>query len=70
VKPSLLEETIYDWKKYLSLTPSEEDIRMLQRHERTGRPLGNESFLTRFEKSLGRLLKPKKPDRKANKSNK
>ncbi len=52
------------------LAPSEEKIKMLQQHERTGRPLGNESFLTRLEKSLGRLLKPKKPGRKPKKTNK
>ena len=70
VKLSLLNEKISDWKDFLSLAPSEEKINMLQQHERTGRPLGNESLLTRLEKSLGRFLKPKKPGRKPKKTNK
>ena len=70
VKLSLLNEKIPDWKDFLSLAPSEEKIKMLQQHERTGRPLGGESFLTRLEKSLGRFLKPKKAGRKPKKTNK
>ena len=63
-RTSLLNEMVDDWKEFLSLTPSEQDIKMLQLHERTGRPLGSDGFLTRIEKSVGRLLKPKKPGRK------
>jgi hypothetical protein len=33
----------------------------LRRHERTGRPLGDESFLRRIGRLLGRDLLPKKP---------
>jgi putative transposase len=61
---SLLNEMIDDWKGFLRLTPSEQDIKTLQQHERTGRPLGSDSFLTRLEKSIDRLLKLKKPGRK------
>ena len=64
VKPSLLSDIVSDWKEFLGLEPSNEDIKTLQRHERTGRPLGDESFITSLEKSIGRLLKPKKPGRK------
>jgi len=64
LKTSPLNEMIDDWKGFLRLTTSEKDIKMLQQHERTGRPLGNDRFLTRLEKSLGRFLKPKKPGRK------
>jgi putative transposase len=70
VKPSTLNEMVHDWKEFLSLSPSEEDIRILQLHERTGRPLGNENFLTRLEKSLSRVLKLKKPGRKPKKNKK
>ncbi len=59
-----LNEMIDDWKEFLSLTPSEQDIKILQQYERTGRSLGSDGFLTRIEKSIGRLLKPKRPGRK------
>ena len=58
-----------DWKDFLSLPPSEEKIKMIQQHERTGRPLGDESFLTRLEKSIGKPLKSKKPEGKPKKNN-
>ena len=63
-RTSLLNEMIDDWKEFLSSTTSEQDIKMLQQHERTGRPLGSSGFLTRLEKSTGRLLRPKRPGRK------
>ena len=69
-RTSLLDEMIDDWKEFLRLTPTEQDIKMLQQHERTGRPLGSDGFLTRIEKSIGRLLKPKRPGRKPKKVNK
>ncbi|MHC4455144.1 MAG: transposase, partial [Planctomycetota bacterium] len=66
-RTSLLNEMIDDWKEFLNSTTSEQDIKMLQQHERTGRPLGSYGFLTRLEKSIGRLLKPKRPGRKPKK---
>jgi len=36
----------------------------LRRHERTGRPLGSEEFVTDVEGCLGRELRPKRPGRK------
>ena len=38
----------------------EEELKDLRRHSRTGRPLGNETFLERLEAMLGRVLKPQK----------
>ncbi len=69
-RTSQLKEMIDDWKEFLRFAPSGQDIKMLQQHERTGRPLGSEGFLTRLEKSIGRLLKPKRPGRKPKKGNK
>lgn len=69
-RTSLLNEMIDDWKEFLRSTTSEQDIKMLQQHERTGRPLGSDGFLTRLEKSIGRLLKPKRPGRKPKKGKK
>ncbi len=66
-RTSPLNEMIEDWKEFLRLTTAEQDIKMLQQHERTGRPLGSDGFLTRLEKSIGRLLKPKRPGRKPKK---
>ncbi len=51
---------IDDWEEFLRSTTSEQDIKMLQQHGRTGRPLGRDGFLARLEKSIGRLFKPKK----------
>ena len=67
-RTSLLNEMIEDWKEFLRLTSSEQNIKMLQQHERTGRPLGSDGFLIRLEKSIGRLLKPKRPGRKPKKA--
>jgi len=41
-----------------------------QHHERTGRPLGGEGFVTKLEALLNRVLKPKKPGRKPKKREK
>jgi len=32
----------------------------LQQHERTGRPLGNDTFIDKMEQTLGRVLRPQK----------
>ncbi len=69
-RTSLLNEMIDDWKEFLNSTTSEQDIKMLQQHERTGRPLGSDGFLTRLEKSIDRLLRPKRPGRKPMKGKK
>ena len=53
-----------DWYTFLKgATPSEEanEIRM---HDRTGRPLGDLTFVEQLEAKLGRILKPQKPGRK------
>jgi len=60
VKP-LLEIVGYDWSEFLSEPLVKKEAKALRRHERTGRPLGGEKFITRLEKRLGRILKPSKP---------
>ncbi len=53
-----------DWREFLGKAiPAEEKDNML-RHERTGRPLGNTSFVGQLEGRLGRCLSPLKPGRK------
>jgi len=43
------------------LPESEEEIGLLRRHERTGRPLIGDSFIDRLEKKSGRILRRQKP---------
>lgn len=58
VRPML--NIVGDWANYLSeKNPAEEESR-LERHARTGRPLGDAKFLKRAERLTGRQLKPGK----------
>jgi putative transposase len=61
VKP-LLELMASDWREYL--LAGEEDIDKFQSHERTGRPMGSDDFISVLEKKLGRKLKKSKAGRK------
>ncbi len=53
-------EMVGDWKNFLG-EEKEQSLNALRKHERTGRPLGSESFVDRLELKLGRSLKPEKP---------
>jgi putative transposase len=53
-----------DWSKLLSSQP--EEIDLLRKHFRTGRPLGDEAFLLEAERITGRTLIPRKPGPKKN----
>ena len=64
VKSAPLWATVGNWRKFLSQHAAEETGPKLRHHERTGRPLGDERFLTKLERLLNRVLKPKKPGRK------
>ena len=48
-----------DWKSYL-LEAQSYSIEEFENHERTGRPLGDESFIELAESILGRDLRKKK----------
>jgi len=61
VKVSPLLEIVGNWGDFLSEDIAEEEVNELRRHERSGRPLGSESFIERVEKRLGRILRPQKP---------
>jgi putative transposase len=52
---------VSDWRGFLSTPDAKDDLALLRRHARTGRPLGTERFVARLEKSLGRLLLRRKP---------
>jgi putative transposase len=63
VNVSPLLEMVGDWRSFLS-EADEEDADKIRRHERTGRALGNESFLDALELSLMRPVKKQKAGRK------
>ncbi len=48
------------WEEFLGGSVSREEAELLRRHERTGRPLGDEGFVRRLEDALGCVLRPKK----------
>jgi len=48
------------WEQFLGEQVTREKWQLLRRHERTGRPLGDDSFLGRVESSLGCVLRPQK----------
>ena len=49
-----------DWKGFLQLSEKSE-VELLHRHERTGRPLGEDGFVKKLENQLKRSLRPQKP---------
>jgi putative transposase len=49
-----------DWSALLSSALPEEELRRLRAHGRTGRPLGEATFVERLERIVGRTLKPQK----------
>ena len=51
---------IEDWRAFLSVAPSEAELASIRRHQRTGRPLGDDGFVADLERCLGRALKPNK----------
>ena len=60
VKVAPLLAMIADWNAFLDSAVPEEELRHLRRHGRTGRPLGDESFVGRLETLAGRALIPQK----------
>ena len=67
IKDSLLKELIENWKDFLNITASNDDIKSLQLHERTGRPLGDNAFIGKLESLLKVDLKKKRAGRKKKK---
>ena len=67
VKVSPLLDMVADWRDFLSEDVSAEEIKKFRHHERTGRPLGDDGFVTKIEKALSRFLKKQKPGPKLKK---
>jgi putative transposase len=63
VKAAPLLAMIGDWRALLDSAVGEGELRNLREHGRTGRPLGDASFLDRLESMLGRVLRPRKGGR-------
>ena len=61
VKAGPLLGIIDDWQGLLTSDLSEKEYKTLRRHERSGRPLGSDKFLSRLEKLTSRVLKKQKP---------
>ncbi len=57
---------VENWCELLSLS-SEEEMSLFRKHERSGRPLGQEAFVDRIEAVLARMLRPQKPGPKPQK---
>ena len=60
INDNILQEIIEDWDAYLNCDIKKEDVELLKKHERTGRPLGGKIFIEKLEKKLGISLKKKK----------
>ena len=60
IHPGKLLTLAGDWKTYLRDAKGEE-IKEFEKHERTGRPLGEDSFIDKAERLLQRELRKKKP---------
>jgi putative transposase len=63
VKPLL--GLVPDWHSFLMLSP-EHEVDLLHRHESTGRPLGEDTFIDQLEIAAKRILRPQKPGPKKN----
>jgi len=59
----LVRTVVPDWRAYLATATPEETVARLRLHERTGQPLGRESFVIGLESPLGQPLRPGKPGR-------
>jgi putative transposase len=57
IKPLL--SRVPEWSDFLTLA-TEEELDILKKHEKTGRPLGKDTFVATLEKRLKRVLRPQK----------
>jgi putative transposase len=53
------------WNAYLSDTVKLDKEALIERHTRTGRPLGNPDFIRKLKIVTGEELAPKRPGRKS-----
>ena len=60
---------IANWKALLESALSAEELKDLRGHSRTGRPLGDETFMDRLASAVGRALKPEGREAKPRQQN-
>ena len=60
VKAAPLLKLVSHWSELLESSLPDDTLEQIRQHERTGRPLGDLTFLEALENRLGRLLKPQK----------
>jgi len=65
VKVAPLLEMVDDWAGVLMVEIENKKLKEIRRHECTGRPLGDVSFVERLESVSGRSLRRRKPCPKA-----
>ncbi|MDH3349551.1 MAG: transposase, partial [Desulfobulbaceae bacterium] len=61
VKVEPLAELIGNWRELLASDLTDKEYETIRRHERTGRPMGDVSFLGMLEKLTGRSFQRQKP---------
>lgn len=61
VDPAPLLELVPDWRDFLTAGLTVKELDDLRLHERTGRPLGAESFIAGLEVQTGRMFKKRPP---------
>ncbi len=61
---SELLSAIDDWSSFLEEDLSDTEITLIRDHESSGKPLGEESFISHIEKITGRVFRPRKRGRK------
>ena len=66
VKTAPMLERVADWRSYIDAENSLSD-HLIEVRGRTGRPAGDEGFISELEKLTGKALKKKKPGRKVKK---
>jgi len=57
---------VKDWQELFKTDLTKNEKEMIQNHERTGRPIGDNRFLCRPEKKTNRILIKQKPGPKKN----
>jgi putative transposase len=60
-KVAPLLDHVDDWHSFLESAIPPETGDELRKHESTGRPLGSDEFIERLERTLDRMLRPRKP---------
>ena len=64
VKVEPLLAMVGNWREFLLSAVPGEELDSIRRHERTGRPLGEDDFVGQLEELLGRILHRQKPGKK------